>query len=896
VSALAIGVATLLVLALGTVATARRVSAQTPGPAAGLAFTVEPSNASTGVSFSVAVSVVDANDNVEVSDSTDQVALAITTGSGASGATLSCGSGGETATVSSGTADFNCSIDTAGVGYTLTATNPGGSLAPIVTSAFDIGQESATVDVSPDPATIINLDAASFNVTVAVAGIGGVPLVGDEVNLGLSGEAGLESFIGPSNPNETDSNGVASFNVVCYYPYCTPGQVVAVTATDVTTNTLLGGSSESVAALTFPTEGLVGESETLTFEDGAVSQPVSIGFSPEGSSTQQPASLSGNCSTDSNGNLANGQCTFTVPDVAGVTLPADVTATVTVGTGSSASSSQITFFLEQTPTIVLSPTSGPAGTVITVNGSDFGYAGTETVTFTPAGSSQSSTSTDCYNNGDGDIINSGSSTCQLTVPTGTNGGTATVAVSGFPSATAPFQVQVPETCAQDPDRAGCTLTGIFFDTSIFNALDGYMASNCPSGCRYLLNVDGTYSDGSSGVLPSDLGLFYQFTPVIPLSALYLDGTVVTRSLLGIDGTAPLYLLAAGPMSSPSFGTVSYDGYTSPTISLMVAPTLTVLITGPPIPGGGNYDSEADGVLVTIQSTSDPGAPPFTCTTANGVDGLLNLGVAAARCSVAVPPGTYSVSIPADWSLSSGSLVYPKFVTTTITLKAGTIESVLIPSASEPSLTIDVTGPPIPGGGKNNSEANGVLATIQSTSAPGAPPFTCTTANGVNGGADASCSLLVPADSYSVSLPADWPGPGVLIFPNQVSKTITLSAGQSKSMTFSSGNEPAVTTFISGPSVPHKGHLNSEANGVLATIQSTSAPGAPPFTCTTANGVDGGADASCSLRVPPGSYTVSIPPQWQSVGGTVYASSTLGSISNLTTGHTDPVHFASGYAP
>jgi hypothetical protein len=90
-------------------------------------------------------------------------------------------------------------------------------------------------------------------------------------------------------------------------------------------------------------------------------------------------------------------------------------------------------------------------------------------------------------------------------------------------------------------------------------------------------------------------------------------------------------------------------------------------------------------------------------------------------------------------------------------------------------------------------------------------------------------------------------------------------------------------------------MNSEANGVLVTIQSTSDPGAPPFTCTTANGVDGGADASCSLRVPPGSYTVSIPPQWQSVGGTVYASSTSQSV-DVDPGGFAEVDFSTGSEP
>ena len=131
------------------------------GPPARLAITAQPpTDTTSGVSFSIGVSVEDAGGNV--TNSSTPVGLAITTGTGTAGATLSCAT--EPVDATSGVATLSCSIDTPGTGYTLTATSPG--LTPAVTSSFtNLGTTQLTVVTQP-PADVIT--GVNFNVAVAV--------------------------------------------------------------------------------------------------------------------------------------------------------------------------------------------------------------------------------------------------------------------------------------------------------------------------------------------------------------------------------------------------------------------------------------------------------------------------------------------------------------------------------------------------------------------------------------------------------------------------------------------------------------------------------------------------------------------------------------------------------
>src|SRR5215467_5762258 len=105
-----------------------RIASTGVGPPAKLAFVQGPSSTAVGavITPAVTVAVEDANGNVETSDNATQVSLAI--GANPASGTLS---GGSAVTVASGIATFSgLSIDTAGTGYTLTA-----SSTPLYTGA-----------------------------------------------------------------------------------------------------------------------------------------------------------------------------------------------------------------------------------------------------------------------------------------------------------------------------------------------------------------------------------------------------------------------------------------------------------------------------------------------------------------------------------------------------------------------------------------------------------------------------------------------------------------------------------------------------------------------------------------------------------------------------------------
>ncbi len=122
-----------------------RVASGVTGPPAKLAFVQSPTNTATGalIAPAVKVAVEDANGNIETSDNATKVSLAI--GTNPAGGTLS---GGSAVTVASGIATFSgLSIDTAGTGYTLTASSTP-SYTAATSAAFNVTGPGAPVKLA----------------------------------------------------------------------------------------------------------------------------------------------------------------------------------------------------------------------------------------------------------------------------------------------------------------------------------------------------------------------------------------------------------------------------------------------------------------------------------------------------------------------------------------------------------------------------------------------------------------------------------------------------------------------------------------------------------------------------------------------------------------------------
>jgi RHS repeat-associated protein len=108
----------------------------TTGSATQLVFSIEPAGAPGGDLFSKqpVVTVEDAGGN-QVAGNSDQISLAITSDTGTAGAKLTCAP----QTASNGVATFSgCSIDKAGSGYTLTATDNANSVLTGTSSSFEV--------------------------------------------------------------------------------------------------------------------------------------------------------------------------------------------------------------------------------------------------------------------------------------------------------------------------------------------------------------------------------------------------------------------------------------------------------------------------------------------------------------------------------------------------------------------------------------------------------------------------------------------------------------------------------------------------------------------------------------------------------------------------------------
>ena len=132
----------------------------TPGAAASLVVTTQPTNTVDGTNFTTGVSIEDALGNVTTSSA--QVSLAIAANPG--GGTLTCTTNPVNA--SGGVATFTCSINKTGTGYTLTATSTG--LPSVTTNAFNITPGAGTQLLVSNgfTATASSSATTAFNVTL----------------------------------------------------------------------------------------------------------------------------------------------------------------------------------------------------------------------------------------------------------------------------------------------------------------------------------------------------------------------------------------------------------------------------------------------------------------------------------------------------------------------------------------------------------------------------------------------------------------------------------------------------------------------------------------------------------------------------------------------------------
>ena len=182
----------------------------TAGAAGGSAFTTEPSaSVVAGTGFGVTVTVLDAQGNT-VTGFTGNVALAITGGTGKAGAALH---GTTTVAASAGVATFaGLSIDSAGTGYTLTATATGATSATSTAFTVNAGAAASLAFTTQPPATSLALAPFAFGVSAKDATGNVATGFGGSVTVAIGTNPVGGTLSGTLTQNAV--NGVATFSGV----------------------------------------------------------------------------------------------------------------------------------------------------------------------------------------------------------------------------------------------------------------------------------------------------------------------------------------------------------------------------------------------------------------------------------------------------------------------------------------------------------------------------------------------------------------------------------------------------------------------------------------------------------------------------------------------------------
>ena len=363
-----------------------------------------------------------------------------------------------------------------------------------------------------------------------------------------------------------------------------------------------------------------------------------------------------------------------------------------------------------------------------------------------------------------------------------------------------------------------------------------------------------------------------------------------------------------------------------TFDVVPDPVVNIALTGPAepcnpevcYPGEATvYDNDAvNGTTATITPTGGTPGSPVTCTVEDGQPGDdVNYGQEA-FCSVSVPPGTYSVSLPKtiDTSQTSEVGIPLAFVTSAdpqaLTVVSGALADADFTSAYQPTINIELAGPLEPscapdtcwsfGKVYDNDAVDGTTATVTPVAPTTGTAQTCQLGGGypgdnVNFGQEAFCGVGVPPGTYNVSLPAVLYTPDsevgipVAYVTGATTQEVTVGAGGSPEVSFTSAYEVAsISVSLAGPLEPgctagtcaadDLMYDNDAVDGTTVTVSplgatppsggaSTPSGGAnSPETCQVTGGIPGNASdgqaASCTVNVPPGTYLVSVPSRLQ----------------------------------
>jgi hypothetical protein len=421
---------------------------------------------------------------------------------------------------------------------------------------------------------------------------------------------------------------------------------------------------------------------------------------------------------------------------------------------------------------------------------------------------------------------------------------------------------------------------------------------------------------------------------------------------GVSGCTPVNI-GGLPLTC---GLTVPDGSNPLTVTFGLEPVsvLTVNLAGPLEPVcepttclGPTYDNDAvDGATVTATPAGATPGGPSSCQVEGGIPGGTTSGASGqdASCTLALPPGTYSVAMPStintpDSEVNIGLAYITGEDPQPVTLAPGQDETVNFASAYEPTITINVAGPEEPteqalegtssavGTIYDNDAVDGTTVTV--TPAAGTPgsPASCQVEGGYSGdnvdyGAPASCNVGVLPGTYTVSVPSTIETPysevGIPLayVSGAATQTVTVAVGNNQDVNFSTVYEPTITVNLDGPLEPacvatkcstqQMVYDNDAVAGTTVTVTPGGGTSGPSQTCQLQGGypgdnVDYGQPSSCIVGEPPGTYSVSLPSTietpYSEVGIPVaYVTGQDPQSVTLSPGQNAAVNFASAYEP
>ncbi len=499
-------------------------------------------------------------------------------------------------------------------------------------------------------------------------------------------------------------------------------------------------------------------------------------------------------------------------------------------------------------------------------------------------------------------------TCALTVPDGSKPLTVSFGLEPVASLTVDLGGPL------EPNCGSVTCSGPTYDN---DAVDGAVVTATPTGSTpgppSSCQVEGGSPGGTSGI-GAGQDASCTLTVVAGTYSVSMPSTISTPDS-EVD-IALAYVTGANPQ--PVTLGPGQDGNVD--FASAYAPTITVNLAGPAEPnepgtdlgssvaGGTVYDNDAvDDTTVTVTPTGGTSGSPASCQVEGGYPGdNVDYGEPAS-CAVNVPPGTYSVSVPATIDTPDSEVGIPVAYVTganpqTVSAAVGDDQQVNFSTDYEPTVTVNLDGPLEPActsstcSGEeavyDNDAVDGTTATVTPTGGATGTPQTCELEGGYPGdnvdyGEPASCTVGEPSGTYSVSLPATIQTPysevniPTALVTSQNPQSVTLTSGDNASVTFKSAYEPTISITLAGPLEPAcsvstctGGGSSSGAtagpvydddavDGTTVTVKPTGSTSGPTMTCQVEGGEPDGTtgarqEAACNVGVSPGTYKVSVP--------------------------------------